>query len=78
MKTRHGRGAVLWTRRVIGLFVFVVLPIGLTGAGCAENAAATSKCKSSPSSDKCNECCTKEGASGHTYVSNSGCTCRGG
>lgn len=45
--------------------------------GCAENKAATGKCKSAKSSDDCSACCKENGANGHKYI-NGDCACLGG
>jgi hypothetical protein len=62
-------------------YLFAVVIVGacsVVAIGCAENTAATAKCKDSSSGDDCKECCSKNGASGNTYTSGGGCTCRGG
>jgi hypothetical protein len=62
------------------LATMMVLVVGsfLALAGCAENAAATAKCKESADSNLCSSCCTTNGASGNTFTGAGSCTCRGG
>ena len=46
--------------------------------GCAENKAASEKCKGATAdTDTCNKCCTSNGATGYKYV-NGSCGCLGG
>ena len=67
----------MWTKRIAGVLVFVVAPLMMTGAGCKVNQAASDKCKDSENGEKCDACCKENGANGYTFVSGSGCTCRG-
>ncbi len=44
---------------------------------CKKNEDATKACTGQGSSDDCEQCCQKQGSSGHTYV-NGECSCLGG
>jgi hypothetical protein len=49
--------------------------------GCSENKKATDACKASPTMEDCKDCCSKNGASGHSakYIgSTKECKCLGG
>jgi hypothetical protein len=63
-------------RTVRGLGLLAVL-LAATLVGCAENKAATEKCKDSTSSDRCKTCCNSAGASGYKWISGQ-CGCLGG
>jgi hypothetical protein len=59
--------------------VLVLMGFGVVlGAACGDNAKATDACKGETSSDSCSACCTKNGASGHKFVTGSPCGCLGG
>ncbi len=63
-------------KKKLALTALLFAALGL--AACAENAAATAACKASKDGEECSKCCTEHHASGNTYTSGSGCTCRGG
>jgi hypothetical protein len=65
-------------KKALATVMCLVLGSLFAFAGCAENAAATAKCKDSADSNACSECCTKNGASGNTFTGAGSCTCRGG
>lgn len=64
-------------KRLMALLLLVVAPLVVTGVGCAENAAATAKCKGEKDSDKCQTCCKSNGANGYKFINND-CGCLGG
>lgn len=50
----------------------------LLAAACAENEAATAKCKSATTaSEECQKCCNSNGANGYKFM-NGTCACLGG
>ncbi len=62
----------------VSSMAFIALTLAATFAlGCAENKAATEKCKGSGSSSDCESCCKSEGANGYKYISGK-CGCLGG
>jgi len=52
--------------------------LGALASGCSKNEGASAACASAADGDACSACCTKNGASGHTYVTGSSCGCLGG
>lgn len=50
----------------------------LVSTGCSKNEAATSACSSMADMASCGACCTKNGASGHKFVTGGTCGCMGG
>ena len=62
-------------------YFFAALMIGASATiavGCAENTAASAKCKQVTDGDGCKKCCSDNGANGSTFVTGGACTCRGG
>ncbi|MBW2524429.1 MAG: hypothetical protein JRI23_09650 [Deltaproteobacteria bacterium] len=61
--------------------VLVVAAALAFATGCSVNQKATDACKSSPTMEDCQECCKKNGASGHSakYIGDTKeCKCLGG
>ena len=58
-------------RRILGAIAIAVI-----FGGCSPNAAATEKCKDQiHGAGECANCCKRNGASGHEYVTGSTCKC---
>lgn len=66
-------------KKKLSVLVIVGLAVSaISLSACAENQAATAKCKESPSSDTCSKCCTEAKSNGHSFTGAGTCTCRGG
>jgi hypothetical protein len=64
-------------RTYVRYWVLLAGVLSATLVGCAENKAASEKCKDSSSSDRCNTCCKSAGANGYKWISGQ-CGCLGG